>query len=138
MDLKTKLSSKTLDYINEKIKNNDELVENIEDNFGLCSDDMRNSYFDIKEIEEKLYSEKCDSCKLKHRNLKYIVSIGENKYYVGTHCILRYEFIKDVFVILKNDNITLKQLNFHLKMFNKTTRRIERKSNLFYNYDSDN
>lgn len=129
--LKVILSNDTLEYIKEKGKN-EKLLEDIEENMGFNSYDMRNSYFEIEEIGEKLYGEKCDSCKLKDRNLKYIVYIGKNKYYVGTHCILRYEFIKGVFDILKNDNITLRDIKFQIKTFDKTIGRIERKIKSFY------
>ncbi len=138
--LKVILSHDTLDYIKEKVKN-ETLLEDIEENMGFNSSDMKNSYFEIEEIGEKLYGEKCDSCKLKDRNLKYIVYIGKNKYYVGTHCILRYEFIKGVFDILKNDNITLRDIKFQIKTFDKTIGRIERKIKSFYrgnDYDYDN
>jgi hypothetical protein len=129
--LKVILSYDTLEYIKEKGKN-EKLLEDIEENMGFNSYDMRNSYFEIEEIAEKLYGEKCDSCKLKDRNLKYIVYIGKNKYYVGTHCILRYEFIKGVFDILKNDNITLRDIKFQIKTFDKTIGWIERKIKSFY------
>jgi hypothetical protein len=135
--LKVILSHDTLDYIKEKVKN-ETLLEDIEENMGFNSSDMKNSYFEIEEIGEKLYGEKCDSCKLKDRNLKYIVYIGKNKYYVGTHCILRYEFIKGVFDILKNDNITLRDIKFQIKTFDKTIGRIERKIKSFYRGNCDN